>query len=994
MRVYPWRQRNNQGDRRLIMKVVTSTAVFFRVVGGLLSIGLASLLGAFLVHRFAVRNDSWAKRGAALTGIGLLLFLLLGGFPSWVDHLNTLLLSFGDKATSATLPAATGFLLRSVPLAFVFQGVTVMMDSYAYEITGDRYLERVVPTRKMQRRRKKNEAALVNNDKPHEDSIAFGVIVDDPIPWRTARHGMICARPFHELGHGAIFGSNATGKTVLAISLAFQEMCLDAAVFYVDFKASKRTLETIKKAAAKAGKKFYSFDLGTGSSETSWYDPLDWKGTSSEKAAMIVNSLSFTEDGSAAYYRGQANDWLIFQFDVIAEVGLYPGESSFDFLLATSNPATMKDRLRVLRTGDARQQELFAQFMAKADMFKPQDLSALRQNLSIVVNSGGERLRPQTSAPAILMSRAVEEGAVVYFGLSPSTDQVALKAIGSLILRNLGVLSGERMRDPNVANLRPLVTFVDEASRLQDRAVVMDNLFTTAREGHVYLWVITQSVSTWPESTMTEMNSNVLTYVAFRIQDADTAEFLLSSLEDVPVLEEMVEDQVRHRAGRGDVKERSGDARTTLTTGPFLSDAPMKITTMENLYAYVWFKGTWDRATIEEWTPKRLKKPDSIRNDAPLVHIQFMDYDSDAEPIRGTSFSELVTSADDITYRMENTTLKRTRQVSLTDEDYDAAAAAGTAPEPRWTSPVDEYHEFGSSGSEGELGEGMGAPLGGGEDLSWDDEPRWDTGAQEPVPMPEPAPVAEEPVWGGGVEWEDDEPPAPVFLKPGQGMHAEVASDPVVAEGAGAGSPPVESPVESSPAGESPVVDDLVWEEPEQDGVPDAQMVPGVPEDAVASSGEEVRAGEAVPERAPVEVTAPVEVPVVESAPVEGFAPDGPETSAPQAQDPAGEGFAPEPGQDDGGAQEPVAAETSPYTGGPSQGSSATSPTPPEPSQDTPTPQRAESSAPASGGAGRGPKSGARQGAARKPGPAKGAGQRSQGAAGPKRRKNASDDWL
>lgn len=985
MRVYPWRQRNNQGDRRLIMKVVTSTAVFFRVVGGVLSIGLASLLGAFLVHRFAVRNDSWAKRGAALTGIGLLLFLILGGFPSWVDHLNTLLLSFGDKATSATLPAATGFLLRSVPLSFVFQGVAVMMDSYAYEITGDRYLERVVPTRKMQRRRKKNEAALVNNDKPHEDSIAFGVIVDDPIPWRTARHGMICARPFHELGHGAIFGSNATGKTVLAISLAFQEMCLDAAVFYVDFKASKRTLESMKKAAAKAGKKFYSFDLGTGSSETSWYDPLDWKGTSSEKAAMVVNSLSFTEDGSAAYYRGQANDWLIFQFDVIAEVGLYPGESSFDFLLATSNPATMKDRLRVLKTGDARQQELFAQFMSKADMFKPQDLSALRQNLSIVVNSGGERLRPQTSAPAILMSRAVEEGAVVYFGLSPSTDQVALKAIGSLILRNLDVLSGERMRDPNVANLRPLVAFVDEASRLQDRAVVMDNLFTTAREGHVYLWVITQSVSTWPESTMTEMNSNVLTYVAFRIQDADTAEFLLSSLEDVPVLEEMVEDQVRHRAGRGDVKERSGDARTTLTTGPFLSDAPMKITTMENLYAYVWFMGTWDRATIEEWTPKRLKKPDTIRNDAPLVHIQFMDYDTDAEPIRGSSFSELVTSADEITYHMENTTLKRTRQVSLTDEDYDAAAAAGAAPEPQWTIPVDEYHEFGSSGSGEEQGKGMGVRSGGGEGLSWGDEPRWDTGAQEPVPMPGPDPVAEGPVWGsGGMEWDDDQPPAPVFLKPGQRMHAEPAGEPVVAEGAGAGSAPVEGSVKSSPAG-----DDLVWDEPEQGGAPDAQMVS---EDAVASAGGEAPVGEV--ESAP----APEEDAPVESA-VEGFAPETPEGSAPQpqAQSPAGEEFAPEAEQDDGGAQEPVVTEPAPYTGGPSQGSSAASPSSPEPSQVTPTPipERVESSVPVAGGGGaRGSKSGARQGPGPKPGPAKGAGQRSQGSAAPKRKKNASDDWL
>src|SRR5690606_11763951 len=129
--------------------------------------------------------------------------------------------------------------------------------------------------------------------------------------------------------------------------------------------------------------------------------------------------------GNAAYYRGVANDWLIFQFDVLQEVGLYPGESSFDFLYETTNPSKMKERLLPLRRGDKRQQSLYATFTERADAGSMKELTGLRQNLSIVVNSGGERLRPQSDAPAILMSRAVDEGAVVYFGLSPSTDQVA-----------------------------------------------------------------------------------------------------------------------------------------------------------------------------------------------------------------------------------------------------------------------------------------------------------------------------------------------------------------------------------------------------------------------------------------------------------------------------------------------------------------------------------------------------------------------------------------
>lgn len=777
MRVYPWRQRDNQGDRKLIMRIATSSAVVFRIVGGILSLGVASLTGLLLVRRFAKRNDSWVKRGAYMTLIGLAIFLLTGGPSAWAGALSLALMSFGDKVDATPTLPLIGFILRSIAFGFVFQGIAVIMASYVYEVTGNRYLERVLPTRAMKKRARKNEVALIANDKPHEESIAFGLIVDDPIPWRTGRYGMICARPLEELGHGVIVGGNGTGKTVTALSIAYQASMLDAAVFYIDFKASLRTLETVKKAATKAGKKFYSFDLGTGSVESSWYDPLDWKGTSSEKASMIVNSLQFTEDGSAAYYRGVANDWLILQFDVIAEVGLHPGESSFDFLLETSNTAKMKERLSALRKGDARQKALYPTLLERADMVKTQDLAALRQNLSIVVNAGGERLRPQTDSPAILMSRAVEEGAVIYFGLSPSTDQVALKTIGSLILRNLGVLAGERMRQANLGNLRPIVTLVDEASRLQDRAVVMDNLLATAREGEIFLWMITQSFATWPKSTVVEMNTNVQTHVAFRVQDVETAEHLVSTLPDVPVLEEMEESRVRHRAFQGDVKERSGDARLTLTTGPFLSDAPMEITSVENLHAYIWFTGSWTRATMEDWSSKRLKRPDSIRADAPLVRVVFMDYEAEEEPIQGTSFAEMVTSADEIAYNMEHTTLKRTRKESLVEEEYDhihlPGARDGGA---QWSD--DQGGDMGGYGPDQGVGYGMGGSQvqGAPDQPMWaDDGPQWDAPAPTNgtgAPTPQHA-QADDISWADdGAGPDDDAPPVAQFYKGGSKVNS------------------------------------------------------------------------------------------------------------------------------------------------------------------------------------------------------------------------------
>ena len=771
MKVYPWKQNENQGDRKMVMKVFTSSAVVFRIVGGLLSLGVASLTGLILVRRFANRNDSWIKRGALMSLGGILLFLILGGPAAWAGALNDALMSFGDKATTATTPALIGFLIRSIAFGFFFQGFAVMMASYIYEVTGSRYLDRVKPTTKMKRRRKKNEAALVQNDKPEPKSLAFGLIVDDPIPWRTARYGMICARPIDNIGHGVIVGGTGTGKTVTALSVAYQASELDSAVFYIDFKASLRTLTSLKQAAAKAGKKFYSFDLGTGSMERSWYDPLDWRGSSSDKASMVVESLHFPEEGGASYYRGVANDWLIFQFDVIQEVGLFPGESSFDFLHETTNPAKMKERLAPLRKGDARQRSLYTSFTERADAGSMKDLAGLRQNLSLVVNAGGERLRPQSDAPAILMSRAVEEGAVVYFGLSPSTNLVALKTIGSLILKNLSVFAGERMREANLGSLRPILTLVDEASRLQDRANVLDDVLATAREAEIFLWMITQSFSTWPKSTIVEMTTNVWTYIAFRVQDAETAETLVSTLEDIPVLEEMTEDKVRHRAFQGDVKERSGDGRTTLTKGPFLSDAPMGIMSMEDLHAYVWFTGSWTRATIEKWSSRRLKKPDTIRNDAPLVRIVFMNYETEEEPIQGTSFSDLVTSADEITYNMENTTLKRTRRETLTDGDDSHTASPGsTGGDVQWGD--DAQDSFGGFGPTWGSGNGMGGSEEGERGApTWDDAagPQW----EDPTPMGangygDPVPQDDDGLsWGDtSSEDESDEPPVSHFYKP------------------------------------------------------------------------------------------------------------------------------------------------------------------------------------------------------------------------------------
>lgn len=786
MKPYPWREEKDFSERRFLAKVATKVAKVITVVSAIISLGVAYVVGFLAVRQFTRRNDSWLKRGAIMAVLGLVVFVALGSFPAYIDSIVALAQTLGTEHPQF-VPLALGVLLHGIPLGIGLQGLSVIGRSYSDEVEGNRFLERVKPTRAMKRRRAKNIERISKNEEKNPDTLTCGVVKDDPIPWRTERYGMVCSRPLRDLGHGIVAGGTGTGKTVFGTNLANTAAGAGWPVFYIDFKASLRTLNRVRDLALRQGKKFYSFDLGVGSNERSWYDPLDWKGEPSDKAAMLVNSFNFEEQGAASYFRGIASDWLTLQFEVMDAIGIYEGESCFDYLYDTSSPERLKNRLRALKGKDDR----YTVWHQRASEVKADSLSALRTNLSTVVNAGGRRLRPQSDAPAILMARAAEEGAVVYFGLSPSTNEVALKIIGSLIIRNLGVLAGERMRSVDVGTLVPLLAIVDEASRLGHRAVVMETLFATAREGEVYVWPLTQSFATWPESTVVEMNTNVQTHVAFRVQDKATAEQLESTLDEVPVRKNMTEGSTEHRGiGRGDVSSRSGDTRRSIEGGgAFLTDAPYSLTSLPNMFAYIWFAGEGSANAVmtkkdlanlrnpkrrallgkekrvqRRWKPKRLPMQDVIVSDAPLVEVIFMDMTPPEEQIEGQSFVDMVTPPEQITKALEKSSLKRTRETGLTEN----GSVLPPIPMTDYGYPQDATPAWGDGDDDaGQWSDGI--PVGDDPTLA-DVGPQW--GAEEPPPdepqwgdLDEPgygAPSEQgnEPLWSDGPAW-DGTGPAP-----------------------------------------------------------------------------------------------------------------------------------------------------------------------------------------------------------------------------------------
>lgn len=626
MKPYPWSERKTFHREKKVAEFFDQIGNAFKWVAIVLTLGVSVLISLWTQEGFRKKNDAYWKRGLIVIVAGLILLPFVGGPVAWWHHAMDLFYSFGKYRKVTTRDALIGLFIAGLPYGLVSQGISSITSSRLADYNGERYLLRTVPTLMMKMRMRKNVKELESGVKNNAGWLRFGVIVDDPIPWRSVRYGAICERPLKRLGHGLIVGGNGTGKTVLATNLVAQAASSDAAVLYADYKADWDTYRAIRQAAVSANVPFYSFDLGIGSTEESWYDPLEWgdsadeeeRASASDRASMLVQSFHFSDSGDSSYYKTIAEQWLVLQFEVMDWVGLRDGESRFDFLLDSSTPEGLRNRLDVLRGGTSEDRQMHDMWVARIGTTKPADLSGLRANLSTVVAAGGKRLRPIPGVAPVSLARIARDGGVIYIGLSASTNEVALKIIGSLVLRDLGALAGTRSRVKDKSILRPMLAFVDEASRMGSRAVVLDNLFTTARAAEIHVWPVTQGVSAWPDTTVSEMGNNCQTQVIFRTQDTKTAQMVTGMMEMIYGLSETRETQHEESLMDGVSTISTGAARQTLMEMPLITAG--RVGTVENYHCYVKCTGSWTRATRKKFKLKRVRN-EQVRQDVPLVRV-------------------------------------------------------------------------------------------------------------------------------------------------------------------------------------------------------------------------------------------------------------------------------------------------------------------------------------------------------------------------------------
>lgn len=712
---HPWRERKKFNDsRRLIAPIVKLT----RTLAYLAAIACPPSFVLWMWAKFAFRryNDAWHKRGFLLLLIGAVLALIFVPDPmvlvtTWYEIMR----SFGASSRFDTLDSILRAVLLAGPYAVAAQGLHAMARTYQVEKTTNAFLKPQRPTLMMRLRKRRNINKLRHGKSKAREGkgyVRFGVIEDDRIPWRQSRHGMIVERKIAKMGHGVMIGANGMGKTKAAETFTYYVLKNNSAMIYIDFKASLGTMNGLAAVARDTGRPCHVLDIGFGTDDTSWYDLFAWPGSPADKASVLIECLQFAEgNDGAAYYRGIAEAWLPMQIEAAELLGLRENEGMFDFLSDTAVPSRFQERITPLRESeDPETREKFKRWIEEAKHVKTTDLQGLRNELTKIINAAGHRLKPNAENPEpVSMKEVMDNGGMVYIGIASGINDVVVKVLGSFLFKELSILVSARSRVPDTNKLRDVFVIPDEASEMEERSVVMNPIYTMAREARVFIWPSFQSFAVWDESTQEEIRSNARNFVAFSIPSRETAEQISSTLPDIFALQQMSQEETRQQAFQNQTVGISGDTRLSVATDAFLRPN-IELSDVPAYHAYIWFKDA-PRITRGRWRGRRRVRKDENRGDAPLVKLVPYDlvmeeadiptlvnpeHSSGPEPMRLANPAEQRPALDATQARHDGTATTRADETkgssADSDDDFlvtvDSAASAPSAHSAADSSPA------------------------------------------------------------------------------------------------------------------------------------------------------------------------------------------------------------------------------------------------------------------------------------------------------------------
>lgn len=605
-RPYPWKQTENHETRQLVVKTVWNIVGLPATVIGCILSPLAGVVALAARMRYLHCNDAPSRRGWIMVGAGLVLSIVLplplwawaakrawDAFLSAIAEANLSFSNLGggeEIALGGTLGWLALLQATLIGPGLIFCGVGAACLGWAHHWESRRYLEEVKPGIVQKRATARLKRALASGEYSEDGRIVLGVVADHFLPWHTNRVGKAASIPYNKFSHTLIIGGTGSGKTVSANAVTDRFIQNGGGVVATDFKASRVSAEAYRRIAAANGVAYKQLVIGSSGDKEVVDDEHVWidlfaGATPADATALCMQA--FTWQAGAEYYKSQAEVWLstLFELHAVTGSGVISTEGGdvpagvFDFLARNVNKDAFIATLEAHR--DQMTAPQFEEYYARAKEVRATEMGGLVSNIRTAQKAIGAHMRPQQRANsetgemevvAPISPRDVENGGVLYLGVS-ATDPVVVKLMGALLLRGLYLYSAQQMQRNDKADAeksRAMMYMIDEASLLGEQAKALENIYRTSREANIWMCIVTQTLASWPPSTVAEIKTNTGLYLVGKTDSDIDQAFLATKMGKCQRITTQTNQRIEQRALRKAKMDSADTGRTILNVGEML----------------------------------------------------------------------------------------------------------------------------------------------------------------------------------------------------------------------------------------------------------------------------------------------------------------------------------------------------------------------------------------------------------------------------------------
>lgn len=342
-------------------------------------------------------------------------------------------------------------------------------------------------------------------------------------PVGVDQHGRIVVIDNRELAAGMVIaGGSGSGKTTTLMILASDAIQRGLGVCMLDLKGSPQVAEHLANEAARHGRRFWHWRIGSGHSESSaqpcHYDPLS-RGDSGRRADLLAGA--FGSDNQ--FYADVEANYLQIAMRVAMRCPPSKPASALMEAAALTNPVNLEERVQDLEDSkDPNDAQLFADVIDLVHGMSREEMGTTRHVshtlASLLRSPAGRYLSPDPTDSANLdLARALRNGDVVCFSLDSAIYEKLAPKLGALIVQDLKTITGELRQS---SSSTPVRVMIDEFASLGQSNLL--GLSNKARDAGMEVILATQALADLMASDHTFQDQILAIVGSFAVHRANT----------------------------------------------------------------------------------------------------------------------------------------------------------------------------------------------------------------------------------------------------------------------------------------------------------------------------------------------------------------------------------------------------------------------------------------------------------------------------------------